>query len=125
MREPLGGLVLESSFTSIPDIGAEIYPWLPVRLLATIRYDTRSKLSGLHLPVLVMHSRTDGLIPFHHAERNFAVANEPKLFWELEGGHNDPLSGRGHFVAGIEAFLRMVEGQPKVRGPESAAERQR
>lgn len=109
LREKIGGLVLQSSFTSIPDIGAEIYPWLPVRLIATIHYDTRAKLPRIHVPVLVMHSRTDDLVKFHHAERNFAAANEPKLFCELNGGHNETDYDSLAFGAAIEKFLKMVE----------------
>ena len=44
IRKPIGGLVLESSFSCIFDLGAEIFPWLPVRWLSTIKYDTCSKL---------------------------------------------------------------------------------
>lgn len=105
----LGGLVLESTFTSLADIGAEIFPWLPVRWLASIKYDTLAKLPRLRIPVLVMHSRADELVRFRHAERNFAAANEPKLLWELAGDHNNPLADRGRFVEGMEKFLRMVE----------------
>jgi len=108
-REPVGGLVLQSTFTSIPDVGAEIFPWLPVRWLGTIRYDTRSKLPRLRMPVLVMHSRSDELIPFHHGQRNFAAAHQPKLFCELEGGHNDPLSGGNHFTEGLQKLLALIE----------------
>jgi fermentation-respiration switch protein FrsA (DUF1100 family) len=104
-----GGLVLQSTFTSIPDLGAELFPWLPVRWLARIQYDTHRKLPHLRVPILVMHSRTDGLIGYRHAERNFAAANEPKRFCELEGSHNDALAAREKFVAGIEDFLQMVE----------------
>ncbi len=105
VREKVGGLILQSTFSSVPDIGAEIFPWLPVRWLGKIRYDTRSKLPGLNVPVLIMHSRTDDLINFRHSERNFAAANEPKLFWEIQGGHNNPLADRPQFIAGIEQFL--------------------
>ena len=108
-REPVGGLVLQSTFTSIPDMGAELFPWLPVRWLGTIRYDTRSKLPRLHVPVLVMHSPTDELIRFHHSQSNFAAANEPKLFWELKGEHNDPLADAQHFIAGMEKFLALLK----------------
>jgi len=119
-RETLGGLVLQSTFTSIPDIGAELFPWLPVRRLATIRYDTCAKLPRLKIPVLVMHSRTDEIIPFHHGQRNFAAANEPKLFCELNGFHNDPLSGGAHFIEGLQKLLVQIEtarapGEPSVR----------
>jgi fermentation-respiration switch protein FrsA (DUF1100 family) len=110
LREPLGGLVLQSSFTSIPDMGAELFPWLPVRWLGKIHYDTRSKLPRLKVPVLVMHSSADELIGFQHGQRNFAAANEPKLFWELRGDHNDPLADTEHFVAGLEKFLSLIKG---------------
>jgi len=105
-REPSGGLILQSTFTSIPDIGAELFPWLPVRWIASIRYDTRGKLPELGVPLLVMHSRADRLIPFHHAEANFAAARGPKRLWEIAGDHNDPLDAdHAGFVKGVEVFL--------------------
>ena len=109
VRETVGGLVLQSTFTSIPDIGAELFPWLPVRWIAKIRYDTHAKLPRLNIPVLVMHSRVDEIIPLHHGQKNFAAASQPKLFWELNAGHNDALDDREHFIAGLEQFLPMVE----------------
>ena len=109
LRERLGGLVLQSTFTSIPDAGAELFPWLPVRWLSTIHYDTLAKLPRLTGPLLVMHSRADELIGFHHGEKNFAAANPPKLFWELKGNHNDSLLDARQFIAGVEKFLGMVE----------------
>jgi hypothetical protein len=58
-----------------------------------------------------MHSRVDGLIGFHHAQKNFALANEPKLFWEINGGHNEPVSEPKHFTEGINRFLQMVDAE--------------
>ena len=110
VREGVGGLVLQSTFTSIPDIGAELFPWLPVRWLAKIRYDTHAKLPHLKIPVLVMHSRVDEIVPFHHSQRNFAAANEPKRFQELDGSHNDPLASRARFMAGMGGLLDLVNG---------------
>ena len=116
-RVPSGGLILQSTFTSIPDIGAELFPWLPVRLLCRIKYDTASKLPRVKAPVLVMHSRGDSLIPFHHSQRNFALANEPKLFCELSGNHNDPLTNRSQFIADFDKFLqRVAHGFVKTTG---------
>lgn len=107
--KPVGGLVLQSTFTSIPDIGAELFPWLPVKTLASIHYDTHSRLSDIHVPVMVMHSRTDEIIGFHHGERNFAAANEPKRFVELSGGHNDWLdASREKYIDAWKAFLDMI-----------------
>lgn len=109
LREKMRGLILQSAITSIPDIGTELFPWLPAKLLGAIKYDTRARLPRLKIPVLVMHSRMDELAAFHHAERNFAAANEPKLFWEISGGHNDALDEPARFVEGIEKFLELVE----------------
>jgi len=118
LLETLGGLILQSTYTSMTDLGAELFPWLPVRLVAHIKYDTLSKLPRIKVPVLVIHSRADGLIPFHHAEKNFAAANEPKLIREIAGDHNDFLGdGRKLYVEGLNRFLAMIES---ARGKEAA-----
>jgi hypothetical protein len=115
LRERLGGLVLLSTFTSVPDLGAELFPWLPVRWLGWIRYDTVNKLPHVRVPVAVLHSRADTLVGFPHAERNFAAANEPRLLWEIAGDHNDFLFvDRPRYVAGVNEFLRRLE----LAGPE-------
>jgi fermentation-respiration switch protein FrsA (DUF1100 family) len=116
LREVVGGVILQSTFTSISDVGTELFPWLPVRWLSRIAYDTRSKLPQLRVPVLVMHSRGDEIIAFLHGERNFASANEPKLFWELKGEHNDSLSGPENFVRGVEKFLAILDAPDRSQG---------
>jgi hypothetical protein len=110
LREPLGGLILQNTFTSIPDVGADIFPFLPVRTLARIRYDTAAKLPRVHVPVLILHSREDTMMPFRHAETNFAAANEPKQLTELRGDHNDTFDrSRDTFVSAIDGFLRALQ----------------
>jgi fermentation-respiration switch protein FrsA (DUF1100 family) len=105
VREEVGGVVLQSTFTSVPDLGVELFPWLPVRWLGTIQYDTASKLSRVRVPVLVMHSREDDLVSFRHAERNHEVANEPKRLVALRGGHNDAVYEQEAFREGLESWL--------------------
>jgi uncharacterized protein len=112
-RRPLAGLVLESGFSSAIDLGAELFPWLPVRRISKIEYDTCAKLTRLKVPVLFLHSRGDELIGFHHAEKNFARANEPKMLWELSGEHSEPLTDRPGFLEGLEKFLRLAEAHQK------------
>lgn len=108
LREQVGGVVLQSTFTSIPDIGAEFFPWLPVRRVGTIKYDTLAKLPRIHVPILVMHSRADDLARFHHAEKNFAAAKEPKIFCELRGTHNEAYAEQKEFRDGLEEFLKRM-----------------
>ena len=120
LRESLGGLVLQSTYTSITDVGAELFPWLPVRWIGTIKYDTRARLPRIKVPLLVMHSRADGLIGFPHAEKNFAVANEPKMFWEISGRHNQFLEGdRARYLEGLNKFLSGLEGAREQRPSEA------
>ena len=107
LREPAAALILQSTFTSIPDIGSDLYPWLPVRRWHSIKYDTLSKLPRIRIPILVTHSRSDDFIPFRHAERNFAAAAAPKLFREIAGSHNSVIEDdRANYLKGLDHFLR-------------------
>lgn len=117
LREEIGGLVLQSAFSCTADIGAELFPWLPVHKLCTIKYETCQKLPRIHVPMLIMHSRDDELINFRHAEKNFRIANEPKLLCEIEGEHNNPLANPGGFADGVEKLLQMMQS----RVPEKTA----
>lgn len=90
-RVQAAGLVIESAFTSFPDVAAGFYPYLPVRLFARFlfRYDTLAYVREARCPVMVVHSRDDELVPFASATRLFEAAHEPKRFVEIAGGHNE------------------------------------
>ena len=105
-RKQPGALIVESTFTSAPDIGAKLYPWLPVRLLARLDFNTKHNLSSVQSPLLVIHSRDDEIIPFAHGQANFTAANPPKDFLELRGGHNDGfLASEKVYIEGLDAFI--------------------
>ena len=87
-REKPGLLVLASTFTSVPELGAEIYPFLPVRWISRFEYNTLASLQAVSCPVFIAHSPQDEIIPFRHGQRLFQVAPEPKQFLPLEGSHN-------------------------------------
>ncbi len=110
LREGVAGLILSNTFTSIGDIGAEMFPWLPIRWFNTIHYNTLSKLPRIKMPVLILHSREDEVIGYRHSEKNFAAANEPKLFTETRGGHNETLAlDTEQYLGGVEKLLALVE----------------
>jgi fermentation-respiration switch protein FrsA (DUF1100 family) len=105
-RESPRALILTSTFTSIPDLAAELYRFIPARLLSRYRYDTLEALSRVNAPVLVAHSRADDIIPFSHGERLFAAAREPKQWLELAGGHNDGfIFTRSEWLHAVGVFL--------------------
>jgi hypothetical protein len=103
--QPLA-LIVESSFTSIPDIAQDLYPWLPVRWLSRLSHATRDHVRDVRCPILIIHSRDDEIIPFHHGEAIFASANEPRTLLTIRGTHNDAfLLDELAYVAGLRTFL--------------------
>jgi fermentation-respiration switch protein FrsA (DUF1100 family) len=108
-RQSAAGVILESGFTSVPDVAAKLYPWLPVRWFSRYQYDTRKKLANIHSPVLIAHSRDDEIILYSNGERLYEAANEPKQFLQLRGGHNDGffVSGKD-YIQGLDSFLEMI-----------------
>ena len=88
-RHAPGALVVESTFTSLVDIGKVHYPFLPVRLLCTYRYASIRKVPDVRCPKLFIHGSDDELVPCKNARRLFEAAAEPKHFIETPGGHND------------------------------------
>jgi len=110
LKYPPRALVLASTFTSVPDMGAQVYPWLPVRLLARIVYDNIARIREIQVPVMIAHSRGDDIIPFAHGQALFAAAREPKQFLELAGGHNEGfLFSRNEWIAAVGAFLERAK----------------
>ena len=105
-QERHGALILESSFTSGPDMASRLYPFLPVRWLCRIKYNTLERLPRIGCPVLVAHSRQDELIPFSQGRRLYAAAREPKEFFEMKGSHNEVREETGRaYEAALKRFL--------------------
>jgi fermentation-respiration switch protein FrsA (DUF1100 family) len=101
-----GALVLQSAFTSVPDLGAAVYPFLPVRLLARLRFDTRAAVARLRGPLLVAHSRDDEIVPFAHAQRLVEAAAGHRELLEMRGGHNEAFFfARPEWAAALARFL--------------------
>lgn len=109
-RREVGGLVLESAPSSMVDVAKFHYPFLPVALLLSVRYDAASKIPHVTAPVLILHSPEDEVVPFELAQRLYAAAREPKRLVKLRGGHND------NFLAAADvyrsALVTFLEGWP-------------
>ncbi len=101
-----GALILESCFTSVPDMAAQLYPLLPARLLSRLQYNVLESLQHIACPLLVVHSPDDEIIPFSHGEKIYAAGRPPKKFLELKGGHNEGFFSTGEaYVQGLADFL--------------------
>lgn len=101
-----GALILEAPFSSVPDIAAHHYRYLPARWLARFRYATVEYVRGAQAPLLVLHSPADDIVPIAQGRRVFEAARESKTFVELPGGHNEVLlRGRGEYAEAMRRFL--------------------
>lgn len=110
-RAPAGGLILESCFTSVVDMGKRVFPFLPVRLMVSQHYDTVSRLPQLTLPVLVMHSPQDDIVPYAMGVRLHEGLPGPKMFAPLRGDHNEGFLDSGEsYPAAIAEFLKRFLG---------------
>lgn len=113
-------VILESTFTSLPDMAARFYPLLPARWLCRMRYDTLSRMPAITCPVLVAHSPDDELVPYAQGQRLFQAAREPKVFLPLKGSHNNGREEAGRdYDAALDAFLTPLLG-PKATERQTA-----
>lgn len=105
-------LIIESTFTSIRDIAADLYPYLPVRLLSRFDYSAMDYLRQVNCPVLIVHSRNDEIISFSHGRRLFEAAHEPKEFLEITGTHNEGfMTSARHYEGGLDFFISKHVGK--------------
>jgi hypothetical protein len=103
------GLIVESTFTSVEDMGRHYYPFLPVRWLTRIHYPVLGYLRQVQSPVLIVHSPDDEIVPYNQGRRLYEAAPMPKYFLELIGDHNHGFMLSGpRYVQGLEKFLSNV-----------------
>jgi fermentation-respiration switch protein FrsA (DUF1100 family) len=88
LRHKVGALIIESGFTSVPELGCKYFPFLPVKLLSRYSYATVNKVSKINTPKLFIHSPHDEIIPFKYGRALYENASLPKEFLEIKGDHN-------------------------------------
>ena len=82
------GIILAAPYTSIAQMAADDYPWLPVNMLLKHRFDSIDKVADISEPLVIMHSTDDDTIPYKQGVKLFDAATEPKLFMDFEDrGH--------------------------------------
>ena len=89
-ENPVGGLILDAPYTSIVDVAAKAYPFLPVRGFIFDRYDTVRHLKGINAPLLVLHGEDDEVIPVDMGRAVYDAAKGLKEIVTFPGaGHTD------------------------------------
>jgi uncharacterized protein len=87
-RHKVGALVLDSPYSSIADVAAAAYWFVPVRALLRDPFRNDLLIGQVNAPILMVHGTKDPVVPIRFGERLFTLANPPKAFWRVEGaGH--------------------------------------
>ena len=80
-KDEYSGIILESPYTSMIDMGKRFYPFLPISILQKDKYNSLKKLNMIKSPILVLHGKSDTLVPFYMGKKIYDVANEPKYYY--------------------------------------------
>jgi fermentation-respiration switch protein FrsA (DUF1100 family) len=104
-------LIIQSSFTSIADMAAEVMPFVP-RFVIRTKMDSLEKIARVRAPILVVHSPADDVVPYRLGRRLYEAAPEPKRFYEIKNApHNLTFDIGG--AAYINALREFVDSSCK------------
>jgi fermentation-respiration switch protein FrsA (DUF1100 family) len=113
-RVPAAAVILEGAPSSLVDVGALRYPFIPVRLLMRNPFDSVAKIGRITAPLLFLHSPVDAVVPIDEGRRLFAAARGPKEFVQVQGGHVYAAERDPAFFGYVRRFLieqHMLAGQ--------------
>lgn len=105
-RHKIGALVLDSPYSSIADVAAAAYWFVPVRALLRDPFRNDLLIGSVSAPTLIVHGTKDAVVPIRFGEKLFALANPPKEFWRVEGGVHLALGER--LADTLDWIARMV-----------------
>tara|TARA_Y100000590_G_scaffold212407_1_gene240722 strand:- start:176 stop:988 length:813 start_codon:yes stop_codon:yes gene_type:complete len=80
------GVILESPFTSMVNMGKKYYPIFPVSLLLKDKFESYKKISKISAPILIIHGKVDKIVPYEMGKKMYELANQPKFFYSQEYG---------------------------------------
>lgn len=107
---PFDGLILQSTFTSLPRLTRLLHPRVPLHLLAGGVFDTISVVRKLKIPLLIMHGTADETVPCGMAHEIFDACRSDKRLVRVEGGMHRDLYVRdaAKLAAAIDGFVGRV-----------------
>ena len=80
------GVILESPFTSMVNMGKKYYPIFPVSLLLKDKFESYKKISKISAPIFIIHGKVDKIVPYEMGKKMYELANQPKFFYSQEYG---------------------------------------
>jgi fermentation-respiration switch protein FrsA (DUF1100 family) len=106
-RVPVGGIVLQSTFTTAWDMAKTIMPVGLLQPLTGVRFDSAAKIQEVSCPKLFIHGDSDEIVPFRLGKKLYELSPPPKVFYTVPGaGHNDLILVAGsEYSRRLQAFL--------------------
>jgi uncharacterized protein len=112
-ERPAAGLILDAPYSSIVDVAAAAYPYLPVRWLLADRYESRRYIAQVHMPLLILHGERDRVIPVNMGRELLALANEPKRIATFpNAGHSDIYLEGNPALEAVRRWIGELPRQP-------------
>lgn len=121
-RVPAAGLITEGANASIIEKIEDDWPLIPWQFLLRNQFDSLTRIRDVHIPVLMIHSAEDELVPFNDSRRLCALAHDPKELVEIHGTHG------GAFIQSFDVYYDKIEhfvrGQSKDKSADTASSTQ-
>jgi len=97
-KVPAAGLITEGASASVIEKIEEAWPLIPWQFLLRNKFDSLTRIRDVRMPVLMIHSIDDNVVPLDDSRRLYALAHEPKELVEIHGAHCDA------FVHSLDSF---------------------
>lgn len=101
-KRPSAGLVLMSTFTSVRSFASK---YLVPKFLVLDPFDNLAVVRSYRKPLLIIHGRSDNIIPYAHGLKLHRAAPKSKMI-TYAAGHNDCPPDWGLFWKDMESFLK-------------------
>ncbi len=113
-KEVVGGLILEGTFSSIRQMARDMYPAVPIWLLASPDYDNEREIRRLKTPLLIINGSADKVIAPYHSQRLFDLAPEPREYLRIDGaGHTTMFEVAPEaYYGAITRFIQRAAARP-------------
>ena len=101
------GVVLETPFTSMIDAAKIFYPYIPVSLLLKDKFDNKSKIQNINVPILILHGEADQIVTFFMGKKMYEKANMPKYSYFTKYD-NHMMEYDENLVKALNSFLKSL-----------------
>jgi fermentation-respiration switch protein FrsA (DUF1100 family) len=100
---------MSAPFTSVRDMAGVIVPYFPwVRFLVRTDFPNLETIPQVRVPKLLIHSRSDEVVPFWMGEKLFAASVEPKELWIIEHASHSQTFGQPGYLERIRGLVARV-----------------